>query len=91
MTIIEFRVHLDFHAQPINLFFLLETNAEGERDFANIVNGIEQIVLGEENLSAEIFYLNRAGKKLDSASIQSDYPYIFDLKKIEDATRSGPR
>lgn len=83
-----FRARLDPASRSLNLFFLIDSKLENENFFAAIVSEIERKILGKNNKIVDILYLNSRNKDVDNDAIISDYPFLFDLKKQENAVKS---
>lgn len=65
----------------INVFFVINSSLEDEILFSNLLNGIEQAILKEDNFIIETFFVNDREKEIDYSAIKNDYP--FNIKPIE--------
>lgn len=65
----------------INVFFVINSSLEDEVLFSNLLNGIEQAILKEDNFIIETFFVNDKDKEIDYSAIKNDYP--FNIKPIE--------
>lgn len=76
LKITAIRTNFYFDTGRINILFIIDGDIEREVRFCSILNEVEKFILEEENLIAELFYINRRGKELDEESIKRDYPFV---------------
>lgn len=65
----------------INIFFVINSSLDDEISFSNLLNGVEQVILKEDNFIIETFFINERDKEIDYSAIKNDYP--FTIKPIE--------
>lgn len=80
LQIKDFRSKFCFDLGWINLFFVINSSIEDEILFSNLLNGIEQAILKEDNFIIETFFVNDKDKEVDYSAIKNDYP--FNIKTI---------
>jgi len=87
LTILEFRARCDVTAKALDLYFLIDADTKDEQEFSKILDVVEQNVLDTKNSIAEIFFSNKRSKKIDHVTLKSDYPFVFDLRKLDNALK----
>jgi|GEM_PF-3201008 len=80
LQIKDYRSKLSFDSGWINIFFVISSSLEDEIAFSNVLNGVEQIILKEDNFIIETFFINERDKEIDYSAIKNDYP--FTIKPI---------
>lgn len=68
----------------INVFFVINSSVEDEISFSNLLNGVEQVILKEDNFIIETLFVNERDKEVDYSAIKNDYPFTIkpvDLEK----------
>lgn len=77
LKIIQCRANFYFSSTAINLFFVIDAAIEDEITFSNILNGIEQAMLKEDNFIVETYFINKRGKEIDYDSLKNEYPFLL--------------
>ncbi|MEW6534993.1 MAG: hypothetical protein AB1454_05160 [Candidatus Auribacterota bacterium] len=78
-NIIEVRAKLCPRTQWIDLNFIIDSSFDNELKFTKVLTEIKQEFLRQNNLMAEILFINQKDSGIDYSSLKNDYPFIIKL------------
>ncbi len=78
LKITHYLAKFSFDTETIKVFFVMDSSAEDEISFSNLLNKIEQQILKEDSYISETHFANQNNNDLDFATLKSEYPFQFN-------------